>query len=484
MPDVERGAKTNFDAQQGAQSPLAGWALVSAGLLIAFELCWVMAGYRSVMGFGDLARLPVGMLVLSGIMAVSYALASILEQLRLIKNLRLGLYGLCLWLSLWVGSAALLSKSSKILFIRLFDLEPGAVLMFFFVLWMWQRGLSLARRTLQPEVAWRRFQLGLAAFLLIIFALNFYGGEPPGLGWFMLLIFLGFLAILSARAAYVNIGAGERKNPLDRGWIGGMAAFLGLVVVLTAILGSALTGQWSLLLDWLAAGLRALLAAFLFLSAIPALVIGTLFGWFMAWLRKALGISDVDLTPQPGDELFSLEGLDLPPPETQALPAYVQSLLFWGVTLVVIVGIFVMLRRRAERWRRPDFGDIESLLEPGEARKLLHKAVQDAAGDLLARLRPKPPPPDLHRVRKIYIQLLMRMADLGSPRPPTKTPSEFQPVMAQVMSDKIPDVDGELAQITGAYLRVRYGEEILPEAEMGQVESAWSRIEKIFGQRP
>jgi hypothetical protein len=83
-------------------------------------------------------------------------------------------------------------------------------------------------------------------------------------------------------------------------------------------------------------------------------------------------------------------------------------------------------------------------------------------GDLLAAAR----------IRRIYARLLNLSASLDHPRPAAFTPLEFLPGLEALF----PGMQADLATITNAYLRVRYGElsETLQEVEA--VESAWKRI--------
>ena len=60
------------------------------------------------------------------------------------------------------------------------------------------------------------------------------------------------------------------------------------------------------------------------------------------------------------------------------------------------------------------------------------------------------------------------------PRPPTKTPLEFRPLLGE----KLDTVDRDLDTLTQAYLRVRYGEMPETEAEIQQAEAAWRKIDR------
>ena len=466
--------RKNSDLDPLERPALLGWPLFAILLLALVEICWLGSAYRQLVEAGELAPLPLGMVVMFGLILFSFGVAYFLEYLRLLKNLKIALYALLLLISLFAGTHILLPNLDEPLLSALFNLYPGAVILFFFISWLWWRGITLARVRIRPEIAWQRFQVGLFAFLAIVFLSKWVGGVGPGLGWFATYLFLGFLAILGARAAYIDVGAGERVNPLNRRWIGGMAALLAILVVLSAILGSLLTGQGSLLLDWLAQAIYFVLAVVVFIMAIPALIIGVLFGGFMAWLRQALGLDAVDLTPEQDLDLFSLSEFDLPPPAAEALPAYLQSILFWGLVTIGLIVLFILLRRRAENWRRPSLGEPESLLEPGDAGRLLRKALQDTIDDWLDRLRPKTPPDDLPLVRKIYIQLLNLAFELGVPRLPSQTTLEFQQTITQ--SSKLAGLDKEVDRITLAYNRVRYGEAPETPDDTKSVETAWERI--------
>jgi hypothetical protein len=63
-------------------------------------------------------------------------------------------------------------------------------------------------------------------------------------------------------------------------------------------------------------------------------------------------------------------------------------------------------------------------------------------------------------------------AELGSPRRAWQTPLEFMVTLHGLF----PEHSDELVAVTGAYVRVRYGE--LPEsrAELTHVESAWKAL--------
>jgi hypothetical protein len=82
------------------------------------------------------------------------------------------------------------------------------------------------------------------------------------------------------------------------------------------------------------------------------------------------------------------------------------------------------------------------------------------------------------RIRRIYAQLMALSAELGSPRREWQTPLEYMVTLHGLF----PEHSDELAAVTGAYVRVRYGE--LPESrsEVTRVERAWKALKAKGGE--
>jgi hypothetical protein len=77
------------------------------------------------------------------------------------------------------------------------------------------------------------------------------------------------------------------------------------------------------------------------------------------------------------------------------------------------------------------------------------------------------------RIRRIYAALLVLSEKLGRPRPAGRTPLEYLPQLQELFADYA----GELEKITGAYMRVRYGETPESFQEVQEIESAWRSIQ-------
>jgi hypothetical protein len=349
-------------------------------------------------------------------------------------------------------------------------LEPGAVLVFFTVLWLWWRGVSLAGDLIHPMMVWRRFQLGLWMIMAYLIISHRLQSANPGILWFVFFLFVGFLAVIYARVSYVGLSKGVLKNPFDRRWLAFSSIFLGLLVGATAFFSSLLTGQFRTLLEFAMQVLKWITAVFLFLVALPSLIVAVIISPIFTWLRFFLGkrateqpAMDMDMGAYP---LFQ----EVPAP--QPVPIQVQGVLFWGIILLILILVFARMRKVVKARTGLTSNGPESLLEKGEAGALLRKAIQDTLDALAARVRPLRRQLAAAYIRRIYAQLMDLFHELGRPRPVSRTPIEFLPAMQELL----PSVRQELLLITQAYTRVRYGDYPESLAEIEFAEKAWQRV--------
>jgi Domain of unknown function (DUF4129) len=447
--------------------PLHWWPHITAVLLIITELGWIVPWYQMVSSIGSISQAWWSALVLGGVMLVTYGVAYTLESWHIIRNLELIVLGIMLALSLVFTESMLLDNPVRNVPGALVTLNPGAVLVLFFTLWLWWRGFLLARSALRPIYAWLRFELAILMFLTYTFLSSRYGYDVVRLSQFVLVLFFGLLSVVAARISYVGISRNVRKNPFDGRWAASTLAILIVTVALSAFLGSLLTGQYRLALDLLADFLKILIAAVIFILGIPGLLLSYLLGPIMPWLREAFAKVPMPATQEPGMASYP-QSLPQPPP----MPISLQSLCFWGLMVLLIVLILARVRRvvRGRSLRELDLP--ESLLKEGDTRRLMRKAAQDALDGLVARLRPARRLLAAARIRRIYAQLMGLCSELDHPRGVSKTPLEFLPQMGELFTD----LSSELERITGAYVRVRYGEYPETNEEVKAIEDAWLRL--------
>ncbi len=452
--------------------PLKWWLQLAVFLLVIVELCWVLPWFRMVMQITVAAPLWEAGLVLGGIMLCAYGLGYAMEALRLMKNFQLAGYGALLAGGLLLAESLLLQKPAFSAVNGLTRLDPGAVLVLFFVIWMWWRGLSLSQDVLRPITAWRRFELGLLFFMAYLFIASQVSFYRPGFGVFVLFLFSGLLAVVFARISYVGIHKGITKNPFDLRWLSSVTGILGATVTLAALVGSVLTGQYRLFLDFLAAAVTFLIQITVFILGIPGLLISLLITPLIPWLKRHFPLANTQTNQDLSNiiDFFKNIGDRQPAPMSVSL----QNLLFWVLVVLLVVILIVRIRRRLAQGRYARLFEPEHLLKQGQARELIRGALRDAWDHWAARLRPVSRHLAAARIRRIYAQLMDLCAELKYPRPDSTTPLEFLPELGELFTDQT----DALRLLTEAYVRVRYGE--LPEshAEIQAVEAAWQLIQE------
>ena len=370
--------------------------------------------------------------------------------------------------SLLLAESLLLQKPAFGVADGLAKLDPGAVLVLFFVIWMWWRGLTLSQDILRPTTAWRRFELGLLFFMAYLFIASQVEFYRPGFGVFVLFLFSGLLAVVFARVSYVGINKGSAKNPFDLRWLGSVFGIVGVTVTLAALVGSLLTGQYRLFLDFLANAIKFLIAVIVFIFGLPGLLVSFLITPIVPWLKGIADQSNFTSTMNDLFQRFQLpEGKSLPP-----LSFSIQTICFWAFVLLLVVVLIVRIRRTLQRRQSATGYEPDFLLKRGEVREIIRKALQDALDGLAGRFRPTRRLIAAARIRRIYTQLMDLCEALNSPRPASTTPYEFLPELGELFTTQTED----LRVITEAYVRVRYGEFPESKTEIEAVESAWQRV--------
>lgn len=452
------------------------WYTLCAVLFVIFlELGWVVPWYEILVGAAAGVSQWSAILVIGGLMTAAYVAALMVEVLNLIRSVRLVVQVGVLIAGLTLSMAIFYDQSSLEFITDLFNLELVAVLSFMILLWVWWRGITLAQTGVHPHIVWQRFRLGLIMLFFYSASINWIRDEVPELGWFIFFLFFGFLALVLSRVALI-LDSRSGKNPFDVRWLTGIILFITVLLAVAATLSSLLTGQFSMVLDLLSGGIRLIVSAFLFLAALPGILIISLLEPWIASLQSRLGETI----------LPTLEPVEQPYPEIQpAVPAeltgiwawlpYIQSAIIWTIIILLLVWVFWRLSRFTRRSSKMDGSEPESLIEPGNAGKLLRRAFQKTIDDLFSRLRREPRTLPDEKIRRIYIRLLELFDDLNLPRPSPRTPLEYLPVM----QSRLPAVKDELTTITEAYVSVRYSQSSESSKQVKSVEEAWERVARV-----
>jgi hypothetical protein len=374
------------------------------------------------------------------------------------------------------------------------DLTP-TTLAFLLGVHLWRRGLLHAQPPTGREAVERSLGAGtlsLAACLVLAAAAGARslavlqeGAAAYVVGFYG----VGLSALAFARLREVRRQAGgEAGGEGTRGWLGFVGAtVIGLLVV--AVLG----GQ-ALSFDLAAAVLRPIAWALSTVLFIIFLVLGLplmiALEVLLGWLRQYLGaLPSLRMDPLGNSDLDELRrrGPGQPPPEELLL------IMQW-LTVGLVVALAALLIARALLWRAAARRD-EEVPEDRDSVwswALVVDAVRAWLAGLRRRLAGRPATPAraaargagaepavATTVRQLYREVLALAAQRGAPRPPAATPYEQLPRLQSALGP-----DEALAEVTRAYVRVRYGEHRPADAELDALRGEWDRLRQAPARPP
>ena len=454
------------------------WPEIAAAFLIIMEVSWITPWYRSVLEVSFVAPPQKAFIVLGLIMASAYLLTRTMDALRVRSTIRQVLLALLFILSVVGATSLLLDLQRSSLLTGLIALDPGTVLVTLAAMWLWWRGISLARSLISPSTAWGRFSFGtlmLAIYLLLILRVT---GVPISLAYFLLFLTSGMLALVTSRIAFINLYHGNVKTPFTRAWLATISVTVAGIVIISGLIASLLTGQYSYVMEEMTILLRWAVVVVLFIFSLPWLLLTYLLLPLIDMLRQALPPPAPTPTPTAIAELLvtpQAQTLASRPAETFTIPPQVITLIFWGLVLTLVIGFFVRARKLSLRTRRPALEQPESLLDREELLDELGKNARkqlDQLAGFTRRLRPKARLRAAAFVRQVYAELMELVAELQNPRPEGMTPLEFLPALNEIFTARRDDLE----LITQAYIRVRYGELPETQGEVDAIRDAWQRV--------
>jgi hypothetical protein len=461
------------DLEQYGPSATRWWTMIAALLLVVYELGWVVPWFQVMMGLSVPPDLWRSVVMLGGMLFLSYLTARIMEAMRLLRQVQFTLLGMLLVVGLAVGELILWVPMEMELGKGLVNLDIGILLIAAYIVFTWYRGFTLAYDGVRPVVVWKRFRLGLLAMMGYIFFVVNWDIPTPGLSYAMVFLFVGLFAMVLTRIAYVGLARGTQKNPYDRRWFLGVLSALGLVILISGLAGSLLSGQYAWILDLVNQIVDWATVALLFVVGVPALIV-TLILWPLVKFLNAL-LASQQISPEtltgtyPGPYVQPLEEAAAGTPD---VVIWLTALCFWGGLALLAVFLYLRARRAWVDAYMPEPESAEGILGQGEAGRMVRQALQDAWEDFLGRLRPVQRQLAAARIRRIYQELMDLCETRNKPRPESHTPLEF---LAE-MVDIFPGSGDDLTLITQAYVRVRYGEYPEGREEVDAVDQAWGRV--------
>jgi len=471
---------------------LSLWQVFTVLALMLMDLSWITAVYTLLAG--RLLDLHAGrvFIVFGAIFLATYLVASALKLLELDdKIIQVLLLTLAITGVIWAAST-LIYFEEQMNIGGIFDrylssykslavLFKSEFLLTIIVIFLWRRGLSIARHAVGPRFVMRAFQNGVLA-LIAVGIVAFSLGRSLPIFEAAFFLFSSLIALGGARLSSLSRLRGGKGIPFEREWVVGLTllAFGSLVIAvgLGLLAGGPLwlgfTGLLSIVGRFVARVLLVVLRPFLYL-----------FGIGLAWLIgvveqfiQGLQTEPFEITTATGmqEAIENLEDL-----QTVAWAPQVGSTL--STILAVASGIFLFwiilstVRKYRSRHLIKGPQEVERIRLSGSALDYLRALLRGRAKraiDGVSRLNLAARFIAAARIRQIYASLLRMSARLGESRAPSDTPLEFMENLERVF----PTSQVELATITHAYLRVRYGE--LPETsgQVDEVESAWESVRK------
>lgn len=495
MPEELEGQQPEIHELPTSWLRLRPWREISALALMMMDINWVLPLFQSLTQTGARQASLFAGLLLGGILLSAYIAARVIFLLRLKTLYRqiilfIGLLSAALlaiknflYAGQPMGPSAVLARMATD-FADPMVLLPAEVMLVGLTALLWWRGVSLAHRWIGPGTAQRSFRWGTVMLLVVAFT-RVESGLESLLPHLALFIFSALVAVGAARAASLRQLRGANQDPLTMNWLAGMLAVAVGVVAIAATIAVFLAGEPSSLISnivmWV---VRLTLAAVLIVISPILIAIIFLFTWFTSFFSdspvlQAMQDQLVEMVKILVDFFYSVGGflreiwLALP-----SIP-WAKPVMLWGLILLILIAMF---RRFGIKWRLPfnargesQPGEVEAL--PGDVmasmRGWLERGI-DRLGERLSGLGMGGKLIAAARIRRIYTQLLALSAELGAPRREWQTPLEFMVTLHGLF----PNHGDDLVEVTGAYVRVRYGE--LPElrSDLTRVEKAWKALKE------
>lgn len=351
------------------------------------------------------------------------------------------------------------------------------------ILVLWWHGMRLSRERVGPITVFYHFRIGIvmfALFALVGFVVPLAREIDPTRVLFTFLI-SGLLSLVASRVSILGFLRGGGKSPFDRRWL--LAISLSAFGFVLVAYGAAaiLTGQadrFFALLSGIFIGIGVVLAA-------PILFVLYLVSPAVEQIQQALP------TPVATEPLLEPEGIEgigasnanfdfLSWGQALSLTPEIRALLIVLGLIALIVLIILSFRwishreeNAEEDFQREDLSEDKNLFEL--IREMFQRQLQEAAQavETRGRMSEKERTQAAERVRVIYGKLMDLAGNSGFPRAASETPLEYQ----QDLYYAFPACQGEIATITDAYIKIRYGENPETREQVNTIEQAWQKIQ-------
>jgi hypothetical protein len=359
------------------------------------------------------------------------------------------------------------------------------------LIFLWWRGIVMARRTASFRDVYRSFIPGMAALIVLIIVWQVSSsndrfvklGSDVGL-YVIAFFFFGLLAI--AIGHLYNI---RRTMPKDgsavtsvRRWLPIMLGVVGGMVLISFGVAAIFTPGF---FGWVGRAATAVGSGLGKVIDIILIPLGWIFDaifWLVRWFVSLLRKLSPDAPPQNTDN-------GTPPFQNvipKELPPELLLFLKWAL-FIIVAGLIIYFLARAVRRARSGARqeDIEEINESLFSWKGLRDDLKGLFNNWRHRFavrhgpRRARPGDDLSGtldVREIYRRLLWESGQSGLPRRPGETVEEYAARMGRLVPDSAAPLDG----LNPSYSEVRYGEHRLDDDRVRSANRLWATVRGVL----
>jgi hypothetical protein len=459
--------------------------------LAAAEVCWLVPAFLAVSRTADLHP---ALLVWLGFL-VLYLAYSLIYRALVAAHLKLWLQQALLVLVLLL-SIVLLLRFHVYAGAGLHGIEwllapirhlademvtlPGAWIAILALVYLWLRGINLARRSLSVESVGFSFRLGILIFVGVALVASRSFNQDVS-GFIVPFFFLGLVAVALARVEEVSQVPNSSHVGFSGFWIGSTVGAVGLLI----LVGSAVA------LFFYGGGLRQALHLLSPVWVVVQIVIAAIGVVLLALVQGLLDLFSIDLSllgegvREALQRLGSLANLGqpfVPAASPQARPAWLgvlQVVVMVGIPIVAVVIVVVVTWNRVRRGRRTGGDETHESLPTAGALANSLRAMLAAGRDRLGELAGLMDRFGLGArflsaisIRRIYANLVRLATAAGYPRAETQTPYEY----LRTLYKALPGSDADVAAITVAYVNAHYGNVPDNREDLQEIHDCWERV--------
>lgn len=484
----DRSMLPSADSAQGVGIPY--WQVLTLIALALLNASWGIQVFRLTGGVHDGGSVRAAFIFLASTVFITYLIMITIAALRLTETVKRGAAGMLLFILIAFLPGILYPDMQAGFFVKLGRYLSSLLHLGFFVspeflngllvLYFWRLGLNLSGHWIGPLVVARSLRLSTLMMIVLGLAASSVDIAVPLIEMFVLL-FSGMLAMGSARISSVGYLRGGRKIPFQMSLFTGLSISAAGLIVSVLSLSFIVSTPVAKVLSRIVSVIQLFFSWFIVAALSPVFIIFlSLVERLLERLKPVTRTMTVEIAPVINDIQTLLQDsaqATQPFPFADRIEEILGTIIpMLAIAVVLLIIFFILRRTRAARlWNNLNVEDREAIIGsfPEFLRSLMREgAVRDL--DAFSKLMSVTRVIAAARVRQIYRRLLRQSAKLGKVRSEADTPLEFLLELRVVF----PGCKRELEQITGAYMRVRYGEYPESREEVEAVELAWERVRK------